>query len=125
MASKTEHELRAEMRDALDEATRAAREMAAGTALGVPVLAYTAFVARSLWGWFVTPAFGVPAPRLAVLFGLLVFAGMLLDRVSPRAREEREPRHSPLEVATACALAVTASWALGYAAHLCDEWSGY
>jgi len=33
---------------------------------------FNMFVLSKLWVWFVTPAFGVPCPRLYILYGLVL-----------------------------------------------------
>lgn len=42
------------------------------TLVGIPLAAWSAFVAIQLWLWFVTPAFGWTAPSLWLMAGLLV-----------------------------------------------------
>lgn len=39
---------------------------------GIPSSAWSAFVVIQLWQWFVAPTFGVPAPNLWVVAGLVV-----------------------------------------------------
>lgn len=38
--------------------------------IGAVVSVPRAWAASVLWGWFITPAFGIPAPSMLALFGL-------------------------------------------------------
>lgn len=49
----------------------------------VPVaIAVRTLVLASMWGWFVTPAFGLSVPPLWVVYGLLLFAVLVCHRDS-------------------------------------------
>lgn len=51
--------------------------------IGLTVLAATleGFALTVLWGWFIVPAFGVPALRIPYAIGLALVVGMLTHRV--------------------------------------------
>lgn len=44
--------------------------------LTLPVTVWRAYVAGILWVWFVTPAFGLPAPPLWIMAGLFLMVHM-------------------------------------------------
>lgn len=49
-----------------------------GMALGAAVVpAY-----QLMWGWFVTPTFGIEVPKFGLMWGLLMFIGLLTHRSS-------------------------------------------
>lgn len=52
--------------------TAAGAIVAGAIVLGLLVGLWFAFAAWVLWGWFVTPAFGVAQPSLPMLFGVLL-----------------------------------------------------
>lgn len=54
----------------------------------VPSVLLRAWVITMMWGWYVTPAFGLPPLRLAFAFGLSVFAGMF--RASYAGKDDRK-----------------------------------
>ncbi len=49
---------------------------AALIALILPAAAWSAYVALILWGWFIVPSFGVPAPGLWETAGLFLLIRM-------------------------------------------------
>jgi hypothetical protein len=59
-----------------------------GTVLAIPVAVlialpaaiWQAFVAHILWGWFVTPAFGIEAPAIVHLAGVMLLISMPIAR---------------------------------------------
>lgn len=57
----------------------------------VPIIAYwRAFVAVVLWGWFVTPAFGVAAPSIHHAFGIMLLLVFLLPPASDDDKTQRD-----------------------------------
>lgn len=56
----------------------------------VPAIIWQSFVGNVLWGWFVTPATGLVAPGMAVVFGLLLFARLAFMK-STRPPEDDKP----------------------------------
>lgn len=46
-------------------------------AIDVPLTLWKAVVVQTLWVWFVTPSFGLAAPSLWMVFGLILMVGLL------------------------------------------------
>ena len=42
--------------------------------LSIPLALWAAFCVTPVWGWFITPVFGVPTPSLWMLAGVLLVA---------------------------------------------------
>jgi phosphate/sulfate permease len=51
---------------------------------------WNAFVGNVLWGWFVTPVFGIAAPGVALFFGLAMIIRYLTFRYEYKAEEKTE-----------------------------------
>lgn len=49
-------------------------------AIGVPLALWTAFVFQTLWAWFLTPIFGISAPSLWMVFGLILMVSLLKSK---------------------------------------------
>lgn len=50
-----------------------------------------ALVISSFWGWFLTPVFGTPVPRLIFVIGLAAMVSLLTKKVTsnPKTKDDR------------------------------------
>jgi hypothetical protein len=71
------------------KSTKVPKEQASGITLVLSIIAILSYpfsliwnshVLQTLWLWFITPTYGVPAPSLAVGVGLLIILGLLFNR---------------------------------------------
>ncbi len=74
------------------------------------------FVLQALWGWFVTPTFGVQPPGVAVCVGL--FLVVMVFREVPRRKLEDKDRESLAVLITAELLSTGVAFGLGWVVHL-------
>ena len=41
--------------------------------VAIPLAIWKAYCISILWGWFITPVFGMPSPSMVAILGLLIF----------------------------------------------------
>jgi len=87
-----------------------------GLLLIAPGMAYQGWALQQMWRWFVSPAFGVPAPGVAVCIGLAVLATEVMPS-PPRPRND-DPPHPLLAFGKAMGR-TTFYLCLAWVVHLC------
>lgn len=94
--------------------------------LAIPVSILSAFVVSQHWGWFVTPAFGLEVPSIAILIGLswmvslfrLSFSSYhILDKLDS-AHPDDSDKLRPLVTMVSATLMILFSWLGGWIIHL-------
>lgn len=78
------------------------------------VIAFKGWAVQVMWGWFVTPAFSIPAPSVALCVGLALFASMFTG-TGGRAKKEGE---TLLDIAIVGAVVILFCLGVGYVVHL-------
>jgi hypothetical protein len=58
--------------------------------IGTPTGILRAWVVQHMWTWFVTPTFNVPTPKIAVIYGLWWFIGLLWPTPKPPTQDDDE-----------------------------------
>lgn len=56
--------------------------------LTLPLAMWEAWVVGTLWGWFVTPAFGIGVPAFWHIVGMLVLIGVVKTKSTDIRRED-------------------------------------
>ncbi len=85
-------------------------------ALIIPNLAYRAWIGQYLWVWFVEPVFGIPAPSLWLLAGLLLAVGFLHMKTDEPMTDRKFVDHLVF-AAVAPALVFVTGWSIQLLAH--------
>src|SRR5688500_6362082 len=62
--------------------------MVLALALIVPGIIFTGYVLTILWGWFVTPAFGLAVPSIPIMLGLSLIVGYSTHKI-PNTEDNR------------------------------------
>lgn len=88
---------------------------------------YESIVAGYLWGWFVTPAFSVPCPKLSLLMGLILIVNLLTFRLPRRweTAEEEKVTFRWYQQMARTGLVITIIWGVGYVVHLLETCTPY
>jgi len=59
------------------------------------LIAANTFALQAIWGWHVTPHFGIDAPSVGRMFGLLGFVQLLVVREDAKEKKEGEKPDVP------------------------------
>jgi hypothetical protein len=76
-------------------------EIALGLVLSVAGAIVRGWVLKVMWGWFLTPAFGVSAPGIAVCLGISLVLTMLVGTDSLAARGTKQDSRGVLALGLA------------------------
>ncbi len=84
-------------------------------AIGLALLMWRAWAVAILWGWFVTPQFGVAVPAFWMIFGLLLFVSLVKassssNKTGNDAQDQKNAWLSLLGHAIAPPLSVAFGW---------------
>lgn len=87
-----------------------------GLVLWLPATAWLAYAASLLWGWFITPTFGIPVPGLWMIAGLLLVM-RLPDITRPSDTDTRDLREKVNDSIATAAIAPLFLIGFGWICH--------
>lgn len=91
----------------------------------IPLTLYAAFVGQAIWGWFVTPAFGLACPPLVQLAGCMLLVKLCVHRARDRrmTQAETDAKFGFLRWVAEGVFGISLAWLTGYVLHLLDAWA--